>query len=108
MHECPKSDLLALVRSLAKYQEGLNDLRGRCMSMTPEECKDAIIMQWPVIQGTANQMALKRIGEQRYDRKASWRAIMALGKQEEFRKSTKEGYRRGKGWTCFDNGEVEG
>jgi len=70
--------LLALVRFLAKYQADLNDLRDQCMGMTPEECKDALIMRWPVIQGTATQIALKRIGEQAYDTKLVAEAVNAL------------------------------
>jgi len=70
--------LLALVRFLAKYQKDLNDLRNQCISMTPEECKDALIMRWPVIQGTANQLALKRIGEMDYDTKLVAEAVALL------------------------------
>ena len=70
--------LLALVRFLAKYQDDLNDLRNQCIGMTPEECKDALIMRWPVVQGTANQIALKRIGELAYDTKLVAEAVNAL------------------------------
>jgi len=76
--ECGPPVLLALVRFLAKYQSDLNALRDRCMSMTPEDCKDAIIMQWPVIQGTANQIALKRIGELDYDIELVAKAVNAM------------------------------
>jgi len=69
---------LALVRFLARYQKDLNDPRNQCIDMTPEECKDALIMQWPVIQGTANQLALKRIGEMDYDTKLVAEAVALL------------------------------
>ncbi len=59
--------LLALVRFLAKYQSDLNDLRDRMLSMTPEECEEAVLMQWPVVRGTGNQIALRQIGELHYD-----------------------------------------
>jgi hypothetical protein len=70
--------LLALVRFLARYQADLNELRDLCMGMTPEECKESLIMKWPVIQGTANQIALKRIGELDYDTKLVAEAVHAL------------------------------
>lgn len=72
------AQLLALVRFLAKYQSDLNELRDRCIGMTPEDCKDALIMRWPVIQGTENQIALKRIGELNYDTKLVAKAVNAL------------------------------
>lgn len=73
---------LALVRFLAKYQDDLNDLREQCMGMTPEECKDALIMRWPVIQGTSNQIALKRIGDQEYDIKLVAKALREQNEEE--------------------------
>jgi hypothetical protein len=76
--------LLALVRFLAKYQSDLNDLREQCVGTTPEECQDAIIMRWPIIQRTVTQIALKRIGEQDYDTKLVAEAITVLCANSEF------------------------
>jgi hypothetical protein len=77
VNNCPPA-LVALARFLARYQADLNDLRDLCMGMTPEECKETLIMKWPVIQGTANQIALKSIGALAYDTKLVTEAIYAL------------------------------
>jgi hypothetical protein len=47
---------------LAKLWSDLDDLRYRVMGMSPEGCREAIIMQWPVLQGTRNQMDIRRLG----------------------------------------------
>jgi hypothetical protein len=74
----PSNPLVSLVRFLAQYQEQLNELRGELLRMTPEECHDALAMKWPVIQGTSNQIKLKRIGELGYDPSLVAEAVDAL------------------------------
>jgi hypothetical protein len=63
------NELLALVCFLAKLHTDLDALRWRIVKMTSEECQEALIMEWPEIQGTRNQMDLKKIGEIEFDRK---------------------------------------
>lgn len=72
------SDLLALVVFLAKHYDQLEALRYSLYAMTPEECKDAVVMKWPIIQGIKNQINLKRIGEMEYNSKAVGRAVAAI------------------------------
>jgi|DEB0MinimDraft_3_1074331.scaffolds.fasta_scaffold82675_3 hypothetical protein len=76
--EVDSSDLLALVVFLAKHHDQLEALRYSLYAMTPEECKDAVVMNWPIVQGTRNQINLKQIGEMEYDSKAVGRAIAAI------------------------------
>lgn len=76
--EVDSSDLLALVVFLAKHHDELEALRYSLYAMTPEECKDAVVMKWPIVQGTRNQINLKRIGEMDYDSKAVGRAVTAI------------------------------
>ena len=84
--------LLALVRFLARYQDQLNDLRYKWLAMTPEECQEAVRMEWPIIQRTANQIALKRIGELDYDSKLVAEAVSAIraNDQVEFQEGSEE------------------
>jgi hypothetical protein len=76
--EVASHDLLALACFLAKYQDDLNDLRYKWIAMSAEDCKSAVIGQWPIIQGTTNQINLKRVGEIPYESPQVSRAIKAI------------------------------
>ena len=56
-----------LVIFLAKCWAESEDVRMAAMSLPPDECKEFLIMKWPMVQGTSNQIKLKRISEMQYD-----------------------------------------
>jgi hypothetical protein len=69
------SDLLALVAWLAGYQEHLNSLRYDWIAMIPEECRASVILKWPLVQGTRNQINLKSIGDMPWTSEQVSRAV---------------------------------
>lgn len=71
---CPP-ELIDLVRFLAETWAMTEDNRCKVAGMAPEDIKDFLIMQWPVVQGTRNQLNLKRIGEQPYKKENISKAV---------------------------------
>ena len=45
------------------------DLRDKAMLMPAEECKEFLIMNFPSIQGTRNQLDFKKVSELKFDQK---------------------------------------
>ena len=84
-----EADLMSLVVFLAKYQCDLNKLRTSTFNMEPEEVKDAIIMKWPVIQGTRSQINLERIGEMKSDPQGVARAVSRILEYKQLRQEVK-------------------
>ena len=74
------TDMLALVCFLAKYQEDLNKLRYKIYAWKEEDgdLQDYIVGQWPVIQGTRNQMNLAKIGEMEFDHTRIPKAVASI------------------------------
>jgi len=66
-------DLIELVKLLAGSVTEMSEARGDAIALDPEECKEAMIMKFPIIQGTRNRMNLKAIGERGYDKEAAAR-----------------------------------
>jgi hypothetical protein len=69
----PETELLKnMIRFLCQYQDKLNSLRSRAVEVYPvldlEKIREMIVMEWPLIQGTRNKMALERIGSQPFDK----------------------------------------
>ena len=54
-----------LCRFLAKYQDDLCAVRFKAIKAN--DPKDYLLMKWPVIQGTFNQINLKKIGQKEID-----------------------------------------
>lgn len=65
-------------RFLADSYVELDRLRYETVQKDPHEIVDFMIMSWPVIQGTRNQLNIKAIGEQPYDVKMVSEGIKAL------------------------------
>jgi len=59
--------LIDLCRFLAAAYCELDELRYSTAKLPPDEIADTLIGKWPVIQGTGNQIKIKRISEQPYD-----------------------------------------
>lgn len=72
------ADLKPLVGYLAKAYKELDDLRGEMFKMKPEEVADAIVMKWPVIQGTGNQIRFRRLAEIPYTNEGVHAALNSL------------------------------
>ncbi len=76
--EIASTDMLAFASFLAGYQQQLNDLRYALMKLKPAEIKDALIMKWPVIQGTQNQMNLQRVAKLPWTNEQVARAVQFI------------------------------
>jgi hypothetical protein len=48
---------------LAKLWSDLDDLRYRVIAMSAEDCRETLIMQWPVLQGTRNQLQIRALAK---------------------------------------------
>lgn len=70
--------VLDLCRFLAKLYCELDGLRYSTAKLPPEEIADALICKWPVLQGTLNQLNIKRISEQPYDESNLQTGVAAL------------------------------
>lgn len=70
--------LRALSCFLAKYQNDLCLLRYNWMTQSGDDFREAVIGQWPIIQGTHNQIALQRVGELEFDSSLIPKAIKKL------------------------------
>ena len=55
-----------------------HDLRHKAISPRVEDCRDFLTMNFPVIQGTTNQINLKKIGGLPYEQEAIHQAIELL------------------------------
>lgn len=96
-----REELFAMVVWLARYQDKLNDLRHSIIDQSvknriaglADNTLNRVMMDWPIVQGSQNQIWLKRIGELEFDNAACGRALAELGSHatvEAFRKSTGE------------------
>ncbi|MGS0941603.1 hypothetical protein ACVA51_13725 [Pseudomonas luteola] len=56
-----------LIRFLAQLYCQLDHLRYETIKLPEGEIVDYMINKWPVVQGTANQIRLMRLGEMPYD-----------------------------------------
>jgi hypothetical protein len=74
----PSSDLLALVAFLAGRVDELYRLRDVLMGKSPNECVDGLIMKWPTIQGTRNQMNIAAIGKLPWSSEQVTRAVAGI------------------------------
>lgn len=75
-------DCRHLVRFLAQLWTECDDKRYEAIQLPPEQVNDFLVMQWPVLQGTRNQLNIKAIGSQSYDKHRLNAAIRALLDQE--------------------------
>jgi len=73
-----KTDLQALVIWLCSYQADLNALRDSLLLKTPAEMEEALIVDWPMVQGTRNKLNLARIGAMPCDLAAMTRAVRRM------------------------------
>jgi len=55
-----------LIRFLCGLWYDIDKLRYEAAALPEEEIKDFLIMKWPVVQGTRNQINLMNIGKQPY------------------------------------------
>ena len=46
--------------------------------MSEEDARDALVGEWPVIQGTSNQLKLMRIGKMDFDMEGVKRSVDAI------------------------------
>jgi hypothetical protein len=70
--------LTDLCRFLAKIYCELDELRYSTAKLPAEQIPDCLICKWTVVQGTRNQLNLKRISEQPYDAENLHAAITHL------------------------------
>lgn len=70
--------IIHVARFLAKSYTELNRLRYETAKMEPYEIANYMIMHWPVIQGTRNQLNIEAIGEQPYDAEKVSQGVKAL------------------------------
>lgn len=70
-----KADLIQLACWLSSLVTKLADCRHQAIALPAEECKDYLIMQFPVVPGHQLQQAIRQIGEQPTDRESLQRAI---------------------------------
>lgn len=66
-------EVLDLVRFLAQTWNLLEKTRFEAIKQ--ENVKDFLILHWPVVQGTTNQLNLEKIGKQKYDSKKLHKAV---------------------------------
>ena len=71
-------EALALGRWLAQAYREMDECRYAAIVLPADECKDHMIMRCPVIQGTRNQMALRRFADGEADKDALARAFAKL------------------------------
>lgn len=67
-----------LCRLLAKLYCELDELRYQTARLPADEIADAMLFKWPVLQGTRNQLNIKRISEQPYDESKLQSGVAAL------------------------------
>lgn len=67
-----------LCRFLAASYCELDELRYTTARLPADQISDFLIGKWPVIQGTANQMNIKRISGQPYDQVGALQGIIAM------------------------------
>jgi hypothetical protein len=67
-----------LCRFLAKLYCELDELRYPTAKLPPEQIAEHMLFRWPVLQGTRNQISIKRISEQPYDQEALHAGIAAM------------------------------
>lgn len=74
-----RADCIAdLCRFLAKLYCELDALRYSTAKLPPEQIAEHMLFRWPVLQGTRNQISIKRISEQPYDQEALHAGIAAM------------------------------
>lgn len=59
--------IIHYARFISQSYTELDKLRYTTIQMEPHEIVDFMVEQWPVIQGTSNQLRVGRIGQQEYD-----------------------------------------
>lgn len=55
----------ALCKTIAEYHE----IHAKCFSLTPEECKEQMTMDFPVLQGFSVQSLVRKVGEMPFNSK---------------------------------------
>ena len=73
--------VIHLARWLAKYQDVLNDLRRKAIAPNVDT-RDMLIMEWPIVQGTSNQIQLTKLGRQEIDLDKINEAVKLLTKDD--------------------------
>ena len=72
------NELKDLVRFLARLWLDIDKLKYEALSLPDNEIKDFIVGQWPVVQGTRNQINLAKIGKQPHESKNIAKAVKAM------------------------------
>lgn len=67
-----------LIKWLAETVIAYSDLHYDCCAMSPEDCKEAMIMKFPVIQTIDLQNKLRDLSKEVYDSKAAMRELVEL------------------------------
>ena len=83
-------ELLDLIAFLSRYVTDINKMRWEWAGMSPEECKEALLMQWPTIQGMRNQDNIAKLGDMSWDgRKVSKAVSLILESNASIERPTK-------------------
>ena len=79
MAEASREDLMALIEWLSHTVMKYHDLRHEAIALPPDECKETVMMEFPVIQGSKLQQKLREIGDRAlghdFDQEALRRAL---------------------------------
>ena len=76
---------------LARHAMDLHDLHLKLLTMGPLDAREYISMKWPIIQGTRQQHALRKVGDQQYSSVSAGRAIHWLAESEPEEKGVSDG-----------------
>lgn len=74
-------DCLHLIRFLARGVVGAHTCRSEAISLSNEQCKEHLMLHYPVVQGMINFRNLEKLSRQSYDGKVSARVAEVLAKE---------------------------
>ena len=69
-----------LIRSFAHGLNMYTKISNKCWSATPEQCKEMMTMEFPLIQTSQMQYALEKIGQLPFDSKKAAAELMEYKK----------------------------
>lgn len=78
-----EDDLIQLICWLASVVTKQADVRHEAIALPPEECRQHIMMQSPIVQTSRLQMKLREIGDRPVDQDALRRALEVVCSREE-------------------------
>ena len=80
--EIDVDDCLHLIRFLAQAVVGAHTCRAEAISLSPDKCKEYLILKYPVVQGMSNFNVLEKLSRQPFDSKSVFCVAEALLQRE--------------------------